>query len=69
MPPVCTVAGVPQGATWPGSGAAYGVRHGLRRTESQRAVEGRERSGVEAPCEPPVSYDYELKHVIFPEAR
>ena len=32
-----------------GSGAAYGVRQRLRRTESQRAVEGRERSGVEAP--------------------
>jgi hypothetical protein len=38
----------------PGSGAAYGERQKLRRTESQRAGEGRERSGVEAPREPVV---------------
>ena len=34
--------------------AAYGARQRLRRAESQRAVEGRERSGVEAPREPGV---------------
>jgi len=37
-----------------GSGAAYGARQSLRRAESQRAVEGRERSGMEAPHEPGV---------------
>jgi len=39
----------PRERPWFGSGTAYGARQSLRRAESQRAGEDRERSGVEAP--------------------